>query len=314
MLGHIAPDHWEIHCHGGPQASGHILANLTTEGCLVISWRDWARRFEPSPLAAEARILLAKASTSRVAGYLLDQYQGALERELRWILELLSTDPVEEAKSAIGELLRWSEFGLRLTHPWRVVLAGEPNVGKSSLINALLGYDRAIVFDQPGTTRDLLTATTALEGWPVELTDTAGLRSSTDRLESSGIERAAKRIAEADCVVHVMDATRIGQEEETTAAWQKLLAESPRRVGVLNKVDLSPSAVELADPSLIPTSVATGEGLGDLQSAIAARLVPEVPNPGTPFPFTSQQVKHLTAAHAADTAERIGEHLKALLG
>jgi tRNA modification GTPase len=208
-----------------------------------------------------------------------------LEDELRRILELLSTDPLDAAQAALGELLRWSECGPRLTQPWKVVLAGEPNVGKSSLINALLGYDRAIVFDQPGTTRDLLTATTALEGWPVELTDTAGLRNSADRLESSGIERAAKMIAEA-----------------------------PRRVGVLNKVDLLPPAALQADPSLISTSVATGKGLEQLQSAIAARLVPEVPNPGTPLPFLSHQIQLLTAARAANTAEGIERQVRALLG
>ncbi|MEX0794199.1 MAG: GTPase [Pirellulaceae bacterium] len=314
VLGHIAPDHWEIHCHGGPQASGHILANLSAAGCQVISWRDWALRFEGSPVAAEARILLAKAATSRVAGHLLDQYQGALERELRRILELLSVDRMDAARGAIAALLRWSEFGLRLTQPWRVVLAGEPNVGKSSLINALLGYDRAIVFDQPGTTRDLLTATTALEGWPVELTDTAGLRDSTDRLESSGIERAARMIAEADCVVHVMDVTRIGQQDETTATWQTLLAESPRRVGVLNKVDLLPTSLTEAEPELIHTSVTTGQGLDRLQSAIATRLVPEVPSAGTPLPFTAAQEEHLAAAHRADTVDQISAYLRALLG
>ncbi|MEX2358067.1 MAG: GTPase, partial [Pirellulaceae bacterium] len=215
---------------------------------------------------------------------------------------------------AIAALLRWSEFGLRLTQPWRVVLAGEPNVGKSSLINALLGYDRAIVFDQPGTTRDLLTATTALEGWPVELTDTAGLRDSTDRLESSGIERAARMIAEADCVVHVMDVTRIGQQDETTATWQTLLAESPRRVGVLNKVDLLPTSLTEAEPELIHTSVTTGQGLDRLQSAIATRLVPEVPSAGTPLPFTAAQEEHLAAAHRADTVDQISAYLRALLG
>ena len=71
------------------------------------------------------------------------------------------------------------------------MLAGRPNVGKSSLTNALLGYTRSIVFDQPGTTRDVVTATTAIDGWPIEFSDTAGLREGSEPLEAAGIERAA---------------------------------------------------------------------------------------------------------------------------
>ena len=89
-----------------------------------------------------------------------------------------------------------------------MVIAGPPNVGKSSLINALLGFQRAIVFDLPGTTRDVVTAVTALDGWPVELSDTAGLRSSDDPLELAGIEQAHRQAAAADCLLLVFDASQ----------------------------------------------------------------------------------------------------------
>jgi tRNA modification GTPase len=89
-----------------------------------------------------------------------------------------------------------------------VVIAGPPNVGKSSLINALLGYQRAIVFDQPGTTRDVLTATTAIDGWPVELADTAGIREGDDAIETEGVARALAEIRAADLVVEVWDASQ----------------------------------------------------------------------------------------------------------
>ena len=103
---------------------------------------------------------------------------------------------LQAAAARIREWLAWEDFGLHLTRPWNVVLAGRPNVGKSSLINALLGYTRSIVFDQPGTTRDVVTAATAIDGWPIELSDTAGLRESPSRWrrrESSGRGRHSRR-------------------------------------------------------------------------------------------------------------------------
>ena len=90
---------------------------------------------------------------------------------------------------------------------WRVVIAGPPNVGKSSLINAMAGYERAIVSPLPGTTRDVVTLTTAIDGWPVQLADTAGLRASDDELESAGVKLAGAALAAADLVILVCDAT-----------------------------------------------------------------------------------------------------------
>ena len=105
----------------------------------------------------------------------------------------------------IAILLARANLGRHLVRPWSVVLAGPVNVGKSSLINALAGYGRSIVHDAPGTTRDAVTATTAIDGWPVELCDTAGLRQGGDAVERAGIERAQERLAQADLAVLVFD-------------------------------------------------------------------------------------------------------------
>ena len=105
----------------------------------------------------------------------------------------------------IDALLARERLGRHLTRPWSVVLAGRTNVGKSSLMNALAGYGRAIVHHAPGTTRDAVALATAIDGWPVELCDTAGLRAADDAVERAGIERARQRLAQADLVVLVAD-------------------------------------------------------------------------------------------------------------
>jgi tRNA U34 5-carboxymethylaminomethyl modifying GTPase MnmE/TrmE len=89
--------------------------------------------------------------------------------------------------------------------PWRVAIVGRPNVGKSSLLNAIVGFERAIVHPTPGTTRDLVTARTAVDGWPVEFIDSAGIRSGRDAIESAGIEQARQAIESSDLALVVLD-------------------------------------------------------------------------------------------------------------
>src|SRR4029077_12681237 len=134
------------------------------------------------------------------AEILLDQVAGALEAEVRRVLRIAASDP-SEALASLDTLIERSAVGLHLVTGWKIALAGRPNVGKSRLLNALAGFDRAIVDPSPGTTRDIVTVRTALDGWPVELADTAGLRVSDDPVEASGIERAQDRQERADVVV-----------------------------------------------------------------------------------------------------------------
>jgi tRNA modification GTPase len=167
------------------------------------------------------------------------------------------------------------------------VLAGRPNVGKSSLINALLGYARAIVFDEPGTTRDVLTAATALDGWPVELADTAGLHNTSDALEAAGVERARQQMAAADVLVLVFDLTQPWSAEEAS-----LIEEWSAAILVFNKCDL-PEAPSPNRPTGLRTSATTREGVEELIRRLAERLVPLPPPPSCAVPFTVRQVEAL---------------------
>jgi tRNA modification GTPase len=166
----------EIHCHGGRAAAARIEELLAAAGSQSVPWRDWARDFCGDPFAAAAWIALAEARTERTAAILLDQFHGALRRALDDIREAAAHGRHDLARQQIEVLAARALLGRRLVEPWRVVFGGPANVGKSSLINALLGYGRSIVHDVAGTTRDAVTAMTAIDGWLVELCDTAGLR------------------------------------------------------------------------------------------------------------------------------------------
>jgi tRNA modification GTPase len=306
-------DRFELHCHGGVAAAARIVEALVAGGCREVPWQQWNAGAAPNLVAVEAEEALAAATTRRAAAILLDQHQGALADAARRAGEHLARGATAAAHAMLAEVLRWAPVGLRLAEPWRVALAGRPNVGKSSLMNALVGYRRAIVFDQPGTTRDVLTAQTAVDGWPVELADMAGLRESGDALEAEGVARAAAQLARADLVAWVVDAATLASaeaarrlaDEELASAATDIGAAVPRSrpIVVLNKIDLAPrQALAAAGDDCVLTSAITGEGLDELLAAMAARLVPAAPPPGAAVPFTRRQVDHLE--RAAALAER----------
>jgi tRNA modification GTPase len=201
---------------------------------------------------------------------------------------------------------------MHLVAPWRVVFAGPPNVGKSSLINALAGYQRAIVSPTPGTTRDVVTLTTAIDGWPVELADTAGLRSTDDELEAAGVELAQSALATADLAVLVQDATN----PAATSRFDPR-AVPPRVIHVLNKIDLVsagdlPAFDSTSLPTQLATSAETGAGIADLAAAIGRSLVPNPPACGDAVPFTAQQVELLTVASNAIQRQHAAAAIEAL--
>ncbi len=198
----------EVHCHGGVAAVRAVVDLLCERGCASTHWQDWLGESEADPIRTAAQIELADAPTARTAAVLLDQYQGALSSAIRSVLDAATAGEWETASAALDAILVQRGVGLHLTKPWRVVLAGRPNVGKSSLMNALVGFQRAIVCDLPGTTRDVVTAMTAIDGWPIQLADTAGLRSTRDEIELAGVTRATAAAGAADLVLLVEDCAR----------------------------------------------------------------------------------------------------------
>ncbi|HVA49350.1 MAG TPA: GTPase [Pirellulales bacterium] len=288
----------EIHCHGGQAAASALLESLAQLGCQLISWRDWIRDRTPDDIAVAAAEALASAPTLRTASILLDQYHGALQRELDECVELLqaaSDVAAGLAEERLKALSRRCQTGRHLNEPFRVVIAGRPNVGKSSLVNALVGYRRSIVYDQPGTTRDVVTVRTAIAGWPVELSDTAGLRHAGDALEAAGVELALAGLSAADLRVLVFDAGQPWTDDDAA-----LVERWPDGLLVHSKCDVaSPSADR---PGGIKTSAVTGIGIAKLVQALGDALVPEPPPAGAGVPFTPAQERRIEAAFEALTA------------
>ncbi|HEY2840212.1 MAG TPA: GTPase [Pirellulales bacterium] len=280
-----SPDRYEIHCHGGAAAIETIVSSLVAAGAKRIDWREWVAVEAPGKIAAAALVALASARTGRTAAILLDQYRGALSDELRAARDEIARGDLTTAKERLRTLIARSRVGRHLIEPFRVILAGLPNVGKSSLINALVGYQRAIVHNEPGTTRDVLTAQTAIDGWPVELSDTAGVRDSDDALEQAGVARARAALQESDLVLLVCDASTPGGTAESA-----LRAELPNALIVGNKCDLLGDAAASAVDGAILTSAISGAGLDRLLAAISQRLVPEEPPVGAGVPFTLEQI------------------------
>jgi tRNA modification GTPase len=186
------------------------------------------------------------------------------EEEIDFLADPAIGRQLADATVELGELLRGAQRGLRLNDGLRVVIVGRPNVGKSSLLNALAGSDRAIVNATAGTTRDVLREQLSLDGVALEMADTAGLRETDDAVEREGVRRAKNELQNADVALLVTEASWV---EDDLA----LLADMPPQVEqlvILNKIDLQEKGLDVSehgDASWLRVSAKTGEGLDRLR-------------------------------------------------
>ncbi|MBA4190453.1 MAG: hypothetical protein C0467_20900 [Planctomycetaceae bacterium] len=279
-------DRLEIHCHGGRRVVQWIIDQFrASEVCL------------PYPLAGEGKdqlipaSLLQHAPTLRTASILLDQLHGAFDNAVRRVLELFRNHtPYPVLLTEFSDLVRFAPLGRHLVEPWKVVVAGPPNVGKSSLVNALAGYQRAVVSEIAGTTRDVVSVQLAFDGWPVELTDTAGLRAA-EGLEAEGIDLARREVAEADLVLWVMDGNA------SRMVWPSADIPIEKLATLINKADAMVGSRPDLQAGCLLVSATTGQGLPQLVKWITTQFVPEPPPPGVAVPYTPELASIVTAAY-----------------
>jgi len=284
----------EISCHGSPVIVREILDLTVSMGARLAAPGEFTLRAltnrKINLVQAEAiRDLIAaqteaavKQAARQVGGELSHTITSleeklisvivVLESSLEFVEDDLPTAELGSIKAkltsiqkGIGDLADSYSSGRLLQSGIKVAIIGSPNVGKSSLFNRLVSRDRAIVTDVPGTTRDTLSETIDLEGVPVFLTDTAGLRETTDTIESLGIERTQRAIVDADLVLEVIDATdavgaQVNQEGDRSS------------IRVLNKCDLGVADGFVSEKDSVRISALTGEGIESLRTAILAFL------------------------------------------
>ncbi len=290
----------ELHGHGGPVVMDRLLQRVISIGARQARPGEFSERaFLNGKLdlaQAEAVADLIEATTEQAAQGAARTLRGQFSRRIDTLreslvqlrvyveaaidfpeeeIDFLSDGKVERDLHAlsrqIAELLQQTSQGVLLTEGMAVAIAGKPNAGKSSLLNMLAGYDRAIVTDVPGTTRDILMEQINLDGLPVRIIDTAGLRDSIDPVEQEGIRRAWQQIAEADQILWVVDSS-IGAEL-AAPIWPEYQQRFPggnNVTVVLNKIDLRADQpkIERHGSQHHPTiaiSAQTGEGVNSLR-------------------------------------------------
>ena len=288
----------ELNVHGGMQTVQRVLGALASLGYRPAEAGEFTKRAflngKMDLSAAEAVMDVINADAEQSLKSALAQLQGSIKREITLIEDLLTdtlsgidaavdypdeaeADTLEalpesltEAISRVDAMIVQARRGRVLRDGLQVAIVGRPNVGKSSLMNAMLGSDRAIVTAVAGTTRDVIDEKLSMDGVPVRLIDTAGIREPSDEAERIGVDRARETLLRADVVCLVLDAAA-----PLTRQDEALLQETQEstRIVVLNKSDL-PRECAFAGAA-IPISARTGEGLDALQSAILALAAPE---------------------------------------
>ncbi len=300
---YTADDVVEISAHGSPVVLGHIVELALARGARLAEPGEFTMRAflngRIDLTQAEAVRDLIESQTLYQAKVAAQQLEGALSKRLQPIKQKLveliavleagidfadddvSVMPAERilegistVRAPLEDLSRSFGYGKIVREGITLAIVGRPNVGKSSLFNRLVERERAIVTATPGTTRDLVTETVSLDGIPIQLVDTAGIRHALDEAESIGIKKSMEALADADLVLVVRDASQAVSSED-----EQLLGQVQGRAAIVveNKSDLvedggnSDRNVRATQAVAIRTSALTGEGIAELRSAILER-------------------------------------------
>jgi tRNA modification GTPase len=313
----------EFHGHGGPVVMDRLLRRLIELGASLAEPGEFSQRAflngRMDLTRAEAIADLIAAGSEAAASAAMRSLEGAFAHRIQDLLEQLTElrvhlessidfidepldglaiDRLADRIEAVGEAVRAAReaarSGQQLQEGARVVIAGAPNAGKSSLMNALLGRDAAIVTELAGTTRDVLDAHLHLDGLPVQVMDTAGLRTGADVVEAEGIRRAHQAMTEADHILLVVDDRNPGDDDGLGAAWPSAAAALTR---VYNKIDLTDRPPGVGEDG-VAVSALTGAGLDGLKSHLRGVLGVRA---GDEAVFTARR-RHLQALDEAAAA------------
>ncbi|UAW98409.1 tRNA uridine-5-carboxymethylaminomethyl(34) synthesis GTPase MnmE [Halopseudomonas nanhaiensis] len=335
----------ELHGHGGP-----VVMDMLLQACIEAGARQ-ARPGEFSERAflndkldlaqAEAIADLIEASSTQAARNALQSLQGAFSQRVHALTEALIAlriyveaaidfpeeeidfladghvlKQLQQVMDQLGRVQREAGQGVLLREGMNVVIAGRPNAGKSSLLNALAGRDSAIVTEIAGTTRDILREHIHIDGMPLHIIDTAGLRDTEDLVEKIGVERAMAAISEADRILLVVDASH-SHGVDVDQLWPEFLLQRPdsqKVTLVLNKIDLTDDIASLTEEasgiSVVRLCARDGEGVELLRQHLKACMGYEQ----TAESVFSARRRHLEALSTAATFLAHGHQQLVLLG
>jgi tRNA modification GTPase len=293
----------EISCHGGSLISARLLEVILHAGARMARAGEFTQRAylhgKMDLTQAEAVMDLIQAQTTRAQQVATEQLAGRLGKEIALLkadllaavahLEAFIDFPEEDIAPETGRalqerleksrhhllhLLARAPEGRLVREGLSLALCGAPNAGKSSLLNALLGRNRAIVTPIAGTTRDLLEEMASLGGFPFRLIDTAGLRETEELIEQEGIARTHQAMTSADLTLHLVDVTQLEHDFENL-----ITPLQPQELLILNKIDLltDDTALRAAYPEAVFLSCKTEEGMEELKTRIISRVTGTLP-------------------------------------